>query len=269
MPDIDRKEVFGIPVDKFKRVLDTYDYLWHKNRVIPSPEDIADQCGYTKKTVCKAMEKPIFAELLTERGVPVRDSSGLTAQQTLAVKLILDPTDKRTLNGKLRALGISYTTYRAWLRQPAFYNYLNTIAEDGLREHNGDVLVSLTNKAISGDINAIKYYLEVSGRHDPARQQQVNMQQVLMTIFEVLTTHITDQAQLAAIANDFQTKFGSLQAGGTVSEAPMPPQDEIRAVSRPVSRSMSRPVPGQVLSRVETGPDLNEFSSEDIGEFSL
>ncbi len=259
MPEVDVKEVFGMAPEKFRKILETYDYLWHVNKAIPDVDAIVAMVPYRRATVVIAMEKPIFGKLLKERGVPVRLTNGLTTQQALVVKLMIDPTYRRGPREKLKSLGIAYTTYRAWLRQPVFYNFLNGLAEDGLREHNGDALVALTNKAIAGDIQAIKLYFEVSGRHDPAKQQQLNVSQVLTTIFEVMTTHITDSELLAKIGQDFQARFGRLDAAQQRAQEvfPQPPVDDLR------------PVQGVVLGRVETEPDLFETMDLELPELDL
>jgi hypothetical protein len=71
---------------------------------------------------------------------------------------------------------------------------------------------SLTMRAVAGDTAAIKMFYEVSGRHDPNKQQLQDLGQVINLILEVITRRITDVGTVRQITNDLDLVL----SGGTL-----------------------------------------------------
>lgn len=126
----------------------------------------------------------------------------LSPQQAMALMAMTNPTDKRTAKAKLSAVGVTYNTWRTWLANPYFADLVKDTAEKMLQDNIATVHARLVGKAEAGDVSAIKLFYELSGRHDPQRQQMLDIQKVLELILESLQRHITEPRILLAVTQD-------------------------------------------------------------------
>jgi hypothetical protein len=186
-------------------------------------ENLVKTSGRQPRTVGAIIGSFEFKEACELRGIQIRNNprTELNPEQIYFLSILTDPTDKRTLQGKLKAAGVPYARYRAWLKQPKFAARLNGLAEGLLIDHTGDVLTQLTAKATQGDLKAIQYYLEINGRHDPKRQVQVDLQATMLRVIEIITKHVTDPTTLTAIANEM-AMLGSVSGGLTINGSSQP-----------------------------------------------
>jgi len=127
----------------------------------------------------------------------------LSAQQLQALQVLTDPTQSGSLTSKLSRVGINYAVYRNWLKMPGFSAALRSISEDMIQDNIGIVHTAVTQKAAAGDMGAAKLFYEVTGRHDPMRQQSLDLTKVIGLLLEVITRHVTDVGVLSAITSDF------------------------------------------------------------------
>lgn len=219
----------GVGNDTFRDVVNGAYNAYCDTGVAPSVDEVVKWSGRSKYIVSKVMGTDAFKIAMRERGVAFVDKFGLSAEQSYLISLLTNPTDKRTLSAKLKAAGVPYNRYRAWLKDPFFKNYLNSLSERMLSDHQGDVLTQLTAKATSGDMRAIQFFLEVTGRHDPRRMAEVNVQSVLMQIVEVITKHVRNPETLRAIATEMQMRGltgGAAPVGSVVQGTALTEQDQ-------------------------------------------
>ena len=199
----------------FQGVVVAVQEHYRVHSVIPSVEIILKTVPSTKGSISKILGSEGFAKSMEMRGIPLTSSAGLSPSQSILLSVLTNPADRRTLQAKLKQVGISYHVYRNWLKQPHFHAAVSRESEELLRVHTGDVLTQLTSKAVAGDLNAIKMYLEVNGRHDPGSRQTVDVIGLMNQILEVISRRVSDPGVLAAIAGDFEL----LSAGRAVSES--------------------------------------------------
>lgn len=172
----------------------------------------------TKRKISEVMITDEFVEAVEARGIPWRSkgNAGITASQQYAISILTDPSLKsKDLRTKLRMAGVTYPQYRAWLKQPIFARHLNELTEGMLSDHVGDLHTVLMNRALNGDLNAIKYVHELSGRHDPNQKAIVDAAKIVELIIEVVTRNVTDPQLLMKIQAEFQMvlsgKAGTIQ----------------------------------------------------------
>jgi len=186
----------------------------------------------------RAYKKSDFREALEERGIPLYNlgdpESGsyvLTPNQLVAANVMLDLRDNRSQKKKLQELGIPTQTWEAWLRDPAFQHYIRTRAENILGDNIHESHLALVDRVRSGDVAAIKYFNEITGRYVPAATGQVDVAQVLMRVLEVIQRFVLDPATQSLIADELLTiasEVGVKPRGGTVS--PIRPIKTIEAL---------------------------------------
>lgn len=185
----------------FTKVLAAASAAYSIKRDVPTVPEIAKFTNAMPASISKVLMTPEFKTVMRNRGFPF-DNVVLTPEQQFAVSVITDPTNRKPLGYKLKQCGISYPVYRAWLKQPHFAAYITKISEDMLGEHVADVHTKVLERATGGDIQAIKLYYELTGRHDPQRQQLVDLNGVIGLLLEVITRYVTDTNALSKITSD-------------------------------------------------------------------
>lgn len=129
---------------------------------------------------------PEFRTGMSKRGIEVDTSvEELTQDQIACISVLTDYTDRRGITAKLRALGISSSQYRGWLRQKPFNDAIRALAGRGLEEAIPMAEVAISEKAANGDINAAKFLMEVTGRYNPAQQQAIDAQELVAILVDV------------------------------------------------------------------------------------
>lgn len=196
----------GVGEKTFRHVVGAANTAYVACKGIPSVDQIYDFSDkrVTKATISKICLTDEFKQAMQARGISWRpeDYTGISTEQQYCIAILTDPTHSaKTLSQKLKLAGVPYAKYRNWLKQPTFARYLNNITEGLLTDHAGDLHTVLMNKALNGDINAIKYVHELSGRHDPNHRQVEDLLVIVDRLIEIISQEITDQAVLTRIAN--------------------------------------------------------------------
>jgi hypothetical protein len=209
MPEIQRLAIpAGETPDNFRRVVGAAYTAWvgSGSARLPDVNDVMEYTGsMTRKVVGRILGSEEFTTAIQARGVPWHTGGGLTAQQMLALSVMTDPTNRKNPAAKLKAVGVSYGQYRAWLKEPLFKRKLDQITESMVQDHIADMQVALTNKAVNGDLNAIKFVYEMTGKHDPASKEVIQLKAVITMLLEVLSRHLSAQPELLqAVAVDIQ-----------------------------------------------------------------
>lgn len=148
-----------------------------------------------------------FAALMERLGINVNlNETGLSVEQLGLLTILTNAVDGRTLKGKLKAAGVTWSTYQAWMKQPRFHAMYKSWATDSLMDAIPAAETQLANLMASGDMSAIRFGMEVTGRHDPANKKQVDGQKLVALILEVIEEEIKDVDTLRAIGNKIQLR---------------------------------------------------------------
>lgn len=147
----------------------------------------------------------------------------LTPVQLIVANTMLDLIDTRSQKKKLQDLGISTTTYNAWLKDPAFQGYLRERAENMLGDNQHEAHLALLDKVRMGDLKAIELYYEFQGIYTRASASQVNANQVavdvqnlLVRIIEIINDEVDDPQVAANIADRFKDLMVARTIAGEV-----------------------------------------------------
>jgi hypothetical protein len=172
--------------------------------------------GFKEDTYFKAIKKVTFRDGLIARGIRLNVLEGLedtdsdkpwkqwalTEEQLSCANVLLDFTDTRSRAKKLSELGITTAKYQSWLRDPAFQGYLRDRSEGVLQDNQHEAHLALVDRVSTGDINAIKYYNELSGRFVPNKNSNVDIGTVLLRVIEVIQRHVQDPVALTGIGSE-------------------------------------------------------------------
>lgn len=125
-----------------------------------------------------------YRKLMLEVGIEVYDVSELTQEQISAISLLTNYSDPRSPRMKLKSLGIPWVRYTAWMKQQAFNEAIRSVAGKALEESIPLAEVKIAEKAAEGDIKYIKFLFEITGRHNPAQQQLVDVQALMNVMID-------------------------------------------------------------------------------------
>jgi hypothetical protein len=172
-----------------------------------SADQAFNEFAIPERTYRQALSKTQVREALAERGVVFErfnddwTAHALTPIQSLVANSVLDLTDTRTTKKKLQDLGVSTRTYDAWMKDPVFKSYMHTRAEQMLGEGQHDAATALLDKVRSGDIKAIEYYNELTGRYvRPRAGQNVDITQLIAKIVEIIDEEVDDPDTLRRLS---------------------------------------------------------------------
>ena len=183
---------------------------WHRNNgSFPSKDIINKECPVDLDTCLK---KESFKVGLANRGITIGKQNGLLPEQISAVILVTDYSDRRSLQQKLRSLGIKSATWNGWLRSDRFrallFNSSQANFEDGiLAAREG-----LIRAAERGDVQAIKFFMEITGRYNPRGEETADFKRIIIKLLEVIARHETPE-KMQLIEQDFAVEIAKFSSG--------------------------------------------------------
>lgn len=129
---------------------------------------------------------------------------GITKEQLAAIVTVVNFEDRRSRATKLKELGITPQQWQGWLKQTAFKEFLHELSASNLSDAAYVANDALVRAMDRGDVNAIKYYGEITGRAQRESPQLQNIKIVLARVVESIQKHIKDPELLQAIGEDFE-----------------------------------------------------------------
>lgn len=146
-----------------------------------------------------------FGYALACRGVDTQGIGTLTPQQDAALMILTDIGSRKSWGARLKDAGINQSIYMAWMKNPTFARRMQGISE-AITANSSIALVELGRKVGEGDLSSIKLQLEISGRHNPAAQTQIDLILTMNRILDILTTHLASEHPdvLSKVAKDMR-----------------------------------------------------------------
>jgi hypothetical protein len=177
----------------------------------------------------------------------------LSPLQLIAVNTMLDLIDQRSEKKKLQDLGISTVQWQTWLKDKTFSSYLHQRAEAMLGDHQHEAQLALLDKIRMGDINAIKYYNEMTGKYvqqtasGSGTTQLTDFKQLLIRILEVIDDEVDDPDTAIRIAERFKGLISMQHMANTLI-----PEPDVASIAQP-EIAQARPLSPRLLALMEKG----------------
>lgn len=151
------------------------------------------------------LSQPHIHNALKNRGINPHtkpsQSSNLSQPQAAAILVVANLSDRRSLQAKLKSLGISTTQWAAWKKQPHFKKFLHEQLTADFETSLDRALSGLLKAVDNGNPRAVELYLEMTGRQPTENER--NYRLAISRIVETITRHVKDPNLRRAIAEDF------------------------------------------------------------------
>ena len=213
-----------------------------------------ERYGYPLDDFVKHINTPAVLQVLKKRGVEVvhlrRKQNVLAAvdpaspeimdwrattlkpHQLVVANAMLDLNDTRSDKKKLQDQGIGTAKWQSWLRDENFRAYLQKRAESLLGDSQHEAALALLDRVRSGDIRAIEYYHEYTGKYTrkasnggqnalQADQQNTDLKLFVVKLLEIITEEVSDHQAAARISDRIkQTLYNQSIVNAVTSDKP-------------------------------------------------
>lgn len=149
-----------------------------------------------------------IADSLQNRGIaPYRTTDDyIDPKFAWAVSLVVNTQDKRTIPAKLKESGLTSKEWLAYLRRKRYHEYFQARLDEVFdQDVRNDAKISLSRLVNNGDLQAIKYYNELTNIYRPEQNDPNRMIAIVLTaVMEILATHVSSEI-LSKIAAEIRT----------------------------------------------------------------
>lgn len=187
--------------DKERRLIAYVEQQWFLEGSLPTPETLCEKFNYRPKALKEVLESELVKKSFDARGIPTIEGRELTPDQISAINEILNFSDTRSERKKLADMGISAKTWAGWRNNPAFKEYMLQRTEAILGGAIPDAHMALVERVRAGDMGALKFYYEMSGRYT-GQGNGLDPKALLNRVFEIISLHVKDPNVLTAIAGE-------------------------------------------------------------------
>lgn len=207
-------EVIPPPVDGFIKgdkviwrwVISAYRAFWNRHNIFPNNpvhytelRSIGPDWNDAKYAELEAMLE--FQKAMLAAGV-AQPSVKQDFRKVQALEVLTAPGSKLSLDGRLKKIGVDRRTYEAWMSDPEFCNALTQLSERNFGKLQYEVNNTVQKLALSGRLDAVKYFNELSGR--TSEKQGADVQVILRGVVDIITRNIHDAETLKQIAAELQ-----------------------------------------------------------------
>lgn len=197
------------------RILNFVEQVYWETGLVPTPEAITEELSCSSSSIRKAFGNETFRAQLATRGIDpeglitvgtiVKQTKALSPKQILVANMMLNLHDKRSQREKLQLVGVSSQQFHAWMRQPAFVEFMRKRGEALFSASDYVAYKSLVQNVTAGDNKSLELFFRMRGIYNPTLNININIESVLVQVVEVITRHVKDPAIINAIANELDT----------------------------------------------------------------
>ncbi len=176
------------------------ELYYHERRKFPPVDSF--KVHFPSLDIEEFFSHPTVKVAFHNRGITKTTPSFLSDEQAAAIITVANYDDRRSLPRKLSSLGIPVTRWNGWKKDRHFREFLHKQLAEGVDNSLDRAFEGLLKAVDKGEVNAIKYYMEVTGRQ-PSQNEQ-NFKLAVGRIIESLTRHVKDPATIKRISQDFE-----------------------------------------------------------------
>lgn len=157
-----------------------------------------------------------FQRSMADRGIKTTKNPNLTLRQETFLQAYLNPMNLLTPQVLAKRMKISVNELDGWLRQKEFASAFAVKAEGNLKNYIPIADQALGQLVQQGDMKAITFLNQLTGRFDPNAKANLDVPALLMQVQDIVLRHVLDPAakrniarELIALANG-QSQYAAL-----------------------------------------------------------
>lgn len=164
-----------------------------------------------------------FQRALSDRGIKTTQNPNLTLRQETFLQAYLNPLNMLTPQVLAKRMKIGLNEIDGWMRQKEFAAAMAAKSEDNLKKFLPMADAALGQKVQEGDMKAITFLNQLTGRFDPNAKQNLDVPALLMQVQDIILRHVLDPAVKRNIARELialasgQSHFAALPEPASAS----------------------------------------------------
>ena len=192
-------------------LLNFCEQVFWETGLLPTPEASVAELSISRTTVARWYQDSTFQQQIAARGMDpeqlvfpgklIKESKALSPKQIICANLMLNLHDKRSEREKLEKIQVSPQQYHAWLRQPAFVEFLRKRGEALFQASDFEAYKSLVKNVKAGDNKSLELFFSMRGIYNKQINVNLNIETVLVQVIEVVARYVTPQV-MNAIAGE-------------------------------------------------------------------
>lgn len=143
-----------------------------------------------------------FQRALADRGIKTTSNPNLTLRQENFLQAYLNPMNLLTPQVLAKRMKISLNEIDGWMRQKEFAAAMAAKSEDNLKKYLPMADAALGQLVQQGDMKAITFINQMTGRFDPNAKQNLDVPALLMQVQDIILRHVLDPAVKRNIARE-------------------------------------------------------------------
>lgn len=155
-----------------------------------------------KKEVELVWPSSKFQKSLEQRGIATTKNPNLTLRQETFLQAYLNPLNLKPPQVLAKQLKISMTELDGWMRQKEFAKAMSAKAQENLEKYIPMADQALGQLVQQGDMKAITFLNQLTGRFDPNKQGVIDIASVMMQVQDVILRHVRDPEVKRNIARE-------------------------------------------------------------------
>lgn len=167
-----------------------------------------------------------FQRSLEDRGIATTKNPNLTLRQEMFLQAYLNPMNMKPPQTIAKQQKISIPELDGWMRQKHFAEAMSAKSEENLRKFLPLADQALGQLVQQGDMKAITFVNQMTGRFDPNRSQAVDVVALLLAVQDIVLKHVRDPITKRNIGRELMAMAQGQHSASVIPE-PMP--DDIMA----------------------------------------
>jgi len=162
-----------------------------------------------------------FQRSLEDRGIASTKNPNLTLRQETFLQAYLNPLNLKPPQTVAKQMKISTVELDGWMRQKHFAEAMSAKSEENLRKYIPMADQALGQLVQQGDMKAITFVNQLTGRFDANAKSQVDVSALLLAMQEIIQKHVRDPITRRNIAREL-ISLAQGNSSSTVIPEPMP-----------------------------------------------
>jgi hypothetical protein len=161
---------------------------------------------------------------MEDRGVKTTKNPNLTLRQETFLQAYLNPLNLKPPQVLAKQMKISIAELDGWMRDKHFAGAFSAKAEDNLKKYLPIADQALGQMVQSGDMKAITFLNQLTGRFDPNAKNSIDVGSLLLQVQDIVLRHVRDPITKRNIGREL---MALAQGNSPTSVIPEPQPDDI------------------------------------------